>query len=54
MTLNCQTYLFDQQFCGSLNLLSISKHMDSTHASGNQIVYYGKYKIVTYALKVGK
>ena len=28
--------------------------MDSTHAIGNEIVDYGKYKIVTYALKDGK
>ena len=41
-------------FCGSLQLLSTCEHMDSTHAIGNVIVDYGKFKIVTYALKVGK
>ena len=40
-------------FCGSLQLLSICEHMDSTHAIGNQIVDYKKYKTVTYALKYG-
>ena len=28
--------------------------MDNTHAIGNEIVDYGKFKIVTYALKDGK
>lgn len=41
-------------FCGSLQLLSTCEHMDSTHAIGNEIIDYGKYKIVTYALKYGK
>ena len=34
--------------------LSTCEHMDSTHAIGNEIVDYGKVKIVTYALKDGK
>ena len=41
-------------FYGSLQLLSNCQHMDSTHAIGNEIVDYGKFKIVTYALKDGK
>ena len=40
-------------FCGSLQLLSTCEHMDSTRAIGNEIVDYGKYKTVTYALKDG-
>ena len=28
--------------------------MYSMHAIGNEIVYYGKFRIVTYALKDGK
>ena len=41
-------------FCGSLQLLSTCEHMDGTHAIGNEIVGYGKFKIVTYSLKDGK
>jgi hypothetical protein len=41
-------------FCGSLKLLSTSKYMDSTHAIGNEIVDYKKFKIVTYVVKDGK
>ena len=52
----CKTSFLDGTclFCGSLQLLSTSKHVDSTHAIGNEIVYYKKLKIVTYALKYGK
>ena len=41
-------------FYGSLQLLSTCQHMDSTHAILNEIVDYGKFKTVTYALKDGK
>ena len=41
-------------FCGSLQLLSTFQHMDSTHAIGNEIVDYEKFKTVTYAPKDGK
>ena len=41
-------------FCGSLQLLSTCQHMDSTHAIGNEIVDYKKFKTVTYALKDAK
>ena len=39
--------------CGSLQPLSTCQHMDSTHAIGNEIVDYRKFKTVTYALKDG-
>ena len=42
------------KFCGSLQLLSTCQHMDSTHAIGNEIVDYRKFKTVIYALKDGK
>ena len=38
-------------FCGSLQLLSTCQHMDSTHAIGNEIVDYEKYKTMIDALK---
>ena len=38
-------------FFASLQLLSTCQHMDSTHAIGNEIVDYKKFKIVKYALK---
>ena len=41
-------------FCDSLQLLSTCQHMDSTHAIGNEIIDYKKFKRVTYALKDGK
>ena len=41
-------------FFGSLQLLWTCQHMDSTHAIGNEIVDYRKYKTVTYGLKDGK
>lgn len=41
-------------FYGSLQLLSTCQHMYSTHAIGNEIVDYEKFKTVTYALKDGK
>ena len=41
-------------FFYSLELLSTCEHMDSTHAIGNEIIDYAKYKIVTDALKDGK
>jgi hypothetical protein len=41
-------------FCDCLQLLSTCEDMDSTHVIGNEIVDYGKYKIVTYTLKDGK
>ena len=41
-------------FCGSLQLLWTCQHIDSTHAIGNEIVDYEKFKTVTYALKDGK
>ena len=41
-------------FCDCFQLLSTCQHMDSTHAIGNEIVDYKKFKIVTYALKDGK
>ena len=41
-------------FCGSFQFLSTCQHMDSTHAIGNEIVDYEKFKTVTYALKDGK
>ena len=37
-----------------LQLLSTCEHMDSTHAIGNEIIHYKKYKTVTCALKDGK
>ena len=41
-------------FFGSLQILSTCQHMDSTHAIGNEIVNYEKFKTVTYALKDGE
>ena len=41
-------------FCRSLQLLSTCEHMDSTHAIGNEIVDYEKFKTMKYALKDGK
>jgi len=40
--------------CGGLQHLPICEHMERTHAVGNELVEFGKYKTVAYNTKDGK